>query len=51
MIKLRDYQLDCLAYLDDFKGERLCVGSPTGSGKTVLFSYFAASQLAQNKKL
>ena len=50
MIKLRDYQLDCLAYLDDFKRERLCVGSPTGSGKTVLFSYFAASQLVQNKK-
>lgn len=49
-MQLRDYQLNCLSYLSQFDGPRLCVSSPTGSGKTVLFSYYAGLQLNQNKK-
>jgi superfamily II DNA or RNA helicase len=49
-MQLRDYQLNCLDFLSQFKGPRLCVGSPTGSGKTVIFSHFAGLQLNEGKK-
>lgn len=49
MIDLRNYQQKCLDFLDSFEGKRVCIGSPTGSGKTVLFTFYTHSELLKGK--
>jgi superfamily II DNA or RNA helicase len=51
MIKLRDYQEETIYTMVNCKDDRLCVSLPTGAGKTVVFSTFAAVCMAQNKKI
>ena len=41
MIVLRDYQQELVDKINDSKSLRNCVQSPTGSGKTIVFSYLA----------
>jgi superfamily II DNA or RNA helicase len=49
-MQLRDYQFDCLEYLDSFDGDRLCVAAPTGAGKSLIMSYYAANELYKGNK-
>ena len=41
MIVLRDYQQELVDKINESKSLRNCVQSPTGSGKTIVFSYLA----------
>ena len=53
MVQLRDYQeMSVEAVRDSFRAgkRRTLLVSPTGSGKTVIFSYIAAG-VAQNKNV
>lgn len=54
MIQLRDYQESAVqAVRDSFRAghRRTLLVSPTGSGKTVIFSYIAASMARNNKRV
>ena len=53
MIKLREYQGDTIS--DSKKqmasNKHILVASPTGSGKTVMFSYISQGVIAKGKKV
>ena len=51
MIKLRDYQEETIYTMVNTSHDRLCVSLPTGAGKTVVFSTFAAFCMSQNKRI
>jgi superfamily II DNA or RNA helicase len=50
-LSLRDYQEETIYTMVNTNYERLCVSLPTASGKTVVFSTFAAVCISQNKKI
>jgi superfamily II DNA or RNA helicase len=54
-MELRDYQNKTIEYIlnyfDNKNNTRLCVGSPTGSGKTVIFSQLVKELIQKNQKI
>lgn len=50
MKELRPYQEDTIFHMVNSSLDRECVCLPTGAGKTVVFTTYAASMLAENKR-